>query len=94
MRFIEVGDYVLATKYKDGDPMDPFCVGRVTAIYHDRYDVMFWSGDIDVERSYRRVHKITPDEGAELISLFPEISDQLGGPSLWTHLKKIRRSKL
>jgi len=27
MREVQVTDYVLATKYGDGDPMDPFAVG-------------------------------------------------------------------
>jgi hypothetical protein len=94
---IEIGDYVLATKWFDGSPCDLFCVGFVTGTMelprHGKtlYNVEFFHepwGDTIV-RSFGRVQEITEEEGRELLDIFPSILDY-PGPSLWSHLKKIR----
>lgn len=85
-----VGDYVLATKYSDGDPMDHFCVGFVSEYtHHHRYMIVDNDGNNQRHNGFRRVEKITQDEGRQLVELMPAIGDRRG-PSLWWHLAKIR----
>lgn len=87
------GDYVLATKYGDGDPCDHFCIGFLTGILRKdqiRYDVVDSEGKLFRGNGFRRVEKITAEEGKEMLAIFPEISDK-PGPSVWSHLERIRQ---
>lgn len=90
----QVGDYVLATKYSDGDPCDHFCVGYVDRILiqYDppRYHVVDSEGQPFRGNGFRRAEKITEKEGIKLLSIFPDIAD-VPGRSLWAHLAKIRQ---
>ena len=91
-----VGDYVLATKYADGDPCDHFCVGFVQSVTEDRnndrrYNVVDDKGMSFRANGFRRAEKITKEEGHRLVDLFAEIGDR-PGPSLWTHLHQIRQA--
>jgi len=85
----QIGDYVLATRWSDGDPCDPFFVGWVV----DLADWPRWQVGDDpaqkVGRWYTRVEKITPEEGAALVAMVPEIGD-VPGPSVWERLAEIR----
>lgn len=86
----EVGDYVLATKYSDGDPCDHFYVGFVSGYtHHGRYLIVDNEGKNQRANGFRRVEKITHEEGAALVALMPQIGDRRG-KSLWWHLGKIR----
>lgn len=90
---VNVGDYVLATKYKDGDPCDHFCIGFVSEI-DDRLGTRRFMVVDDVGKSFRangfrRAERITGAEGQDLLSIFPMIGDK-PGPSLWEHLAIIR----
>lgn len=86
------GDYILATKYKDGDPCDHFYVGFFNG-YSDhepkRFMVVDNEGNNQRGNGFRRAEKITSEEGRKLIELMPEIGDR-SGPSVWWHLKQIR----
>jgi hypothetical protein len=84
-----IGDYVLATKYSDGDPQDHFCVGFLARIDGDRYIVVDRDGVVVRPNGFRRAEKITTDEGDRLVAMFPEIGDR-PGPSLWAHLYRMR----
>jgi len=88
------GSYVLATKYKDGDPCDHFFVGWVTGMtWHGRYlcaDAPA-GGENQRGNGFRRAEPITGQEGHWLVSIFPSITDK-PGPSLWEHLDEIRRA--
>lgn len=86
----QVGDYVLATKYSDGDPMDQFCVGFVSGFApNGRFDVVDNSGQMFRNNGFRRAEKITDDEGSELVGLVSSIGDRRG-PSVWWHISNIR----
>lgn len=86
----EVGDYVLATKYGDGDPCDHFFVGFVSEYtHHGRYLIVDNEGVNQRANGFRRVERLTADEGRKLVELMPSIGDR-DGPSLWWHLSNIR----
>ena len=90
---IGIGDYVLATKYFDGDPCDHFFVGFVSGYtWHRRYLVVDGNGVVQRQNGFRRAERITIEEGRQLVSMIPAIGDKLG-PSLWWHLDEIRRSE-
>jgi hypothetical protein len=90
---LQKGDYVLATKYDDGDPCDQFCVGfyrnPLTQYTKVRHDIVDSDGNLFRGNGFRRAEVITQEEGSALIALFPEISDK-PGKSLWWHLGTIR----
>jgi hypothetical protein len=91
---IKINDYVLATKYSDGDPRDHFCVGFVKEIMNNynpaRYDVVDSGGKSFRGNGFRRVMKIKKEEGERLVALFPLIGDK-PGKSVWWHLRQIRK---
>jgi hypothetical protein len=86
---VEVGDYVLATKYSDGDPRDHFCVGFLSRIDGDRCIVVDGYGIVVRPNGFRRAERITREEGDKLVAMFLEIADR-PGPSLWEHLRRMR----
>ncbi len=80
------GDYVLATKYSDGDPQDHWCVGYyagITAPHYDppRFDVVDGEGKQFRGNGFRRVEKITPERGAWMLQYARDI--ELSGLSVW-----------
>jgi len=86
----KVGDYVLATKYRDGDPCDHFCVGFVSGYTENgRYLIVDNDGVNQRANGFRRAERITDDEGQRLVEMIPDISDN-DGPSVWWHLNNIR----
>lgn len=85
-----VGDYVLATKYEDGDPCDHFYVGFVSGFTGDgRFLVVDNEGNEQRRNGFRRAEVITAEEGRKLCDLMPEIGDKPGN-SVWWHLSRIR----
>ena len=83
------GDYVLATKYADGDPCDHFFVGFFLHQDRERYFVVDNNGFQVRAGGFRRIEKITTAEGCQLVDMMPVIGDK-PGPSIWWHLAKIR----
>jgi hypothetical protein len=97
------GDYVLATKYHDGDPGDGYavgfydrpldCVGGVT-----RHLVVDGDGKQFRANGFRRVEKISDAEGRWLIERFPEFkplemdydTEEVTGKSVWDWLADAR----
>jgi len=79
------GDYVLATKYSDGDPGDHYCVGYLQEIMDHfgeaRYVVVDNSGVPFRANGFRRAKRISHERGVWLIARFPEIEQ--GRRSLW-----------
>lgn len=91
---VDIGQYVLATKYPDGDPCDHFFVGWVSGYtWHERYLIVDNNGIEQRGNGFRRAEPITKDEGKQLVALAPLIGDK-DGPSLWSHLAKIRGEDL
>lgn len=95
------GDYVLATKYSDGDPGDHFVVGFYDGKERDRYHV------VDAEwmrfraNGFRRCEPITQQEGEWLFKRFRDIEsepfhhseadEEIIGKSVWDWLEEARR---
>jgi hypothetical protein len=90
---INKGDYVLATKYEDGDPGDNWAVG-----YYDRMhdfgkpphqDVRYFVVDGEGKQfrggiGFRRVGKINTEYGAWLLSVAKELEKAPpGSVNLW-----------
>lgn len=69
---IKKGDYVLATKYSDGDPNDQWCVGfykeNFAAGSETRHDVVDIGGNSFRCNGFRRVRKITHEQGEYLLN--------------------------
>lgn len=87
---LEVGDYVLATKWDDGSPCDHFCVGFLSGYtWHNRYDIVDNNGKLFRGNGFRRAERITAEEGNALLRIFPEIANK-PGRSLWWHLDTLR----
>ena len=83
----EVGDYVLATKYGDGDPQDHWCIGFYDGLTnamkydHPRYDVLDGDGKNFRGNGFRRIKKITHERGSWMLNHAKEI--ELSGKSVW-----------
>jgi hypothetical protein len=94
-----IGDYVLATKYSDGDPGDPWALG----FYAGELDMGITRHDIKVEprylvndssgatirgNGYRRVARVRKDVGAWLLNVAAKQLEQSppGTVNIWTML--------
>lgn len=103
----ELGDYVLATKYSDGDPGDHYAVGYLERI-DMRHDIRFIVVDNDKKpfraNGFRRCAQITEEEGHWLIEHFPDFKffetkeDEFGeevrvGWSVWDWLAFYRSDR-
>lgn len=68
---LELGDYVLATKYSDGDPGDHFCVGFYSgSLDHcgePRYMVVDSNGQNFRGNGFRRIKKISKARGEFIV---------------------------
>ncbi len=94
------GDYVLATKYSDGDPGDHWAVGFYdgpTDHSDPRYHVVDAKGQLFRHNGFRRIESITRDEGARILEIMNQFSplycDDDGaviGKSIWDWLEEIR----
>lgn len=79
---LTIGDYVLATKWSDGDPSDQWVVGFFTGkISEDRYMVADVEGNQFRGNGFRRVKKISAEHGRWLLEHKQDI--ECGGRSLW-----------
>ena len=82
-----VGDYVLATKYSDGDPQDHWYVGFYAGLTNPekydppRYDVVDGEGNNFRGNGFRRIKKITPERGAWMLKHAKHI--EMSGRSVW-----------
>lgn len=68
MTEIQIDDYVLATKYHDGDPGDAWAVGFYAGSRGDRHLVVDSNGMQLRHSGYRRIGRITAEYGAWLLS--------------------------
>lgn len=86
-----VGDYVLATKYSDGDPGDSwalgFYAGQMLKYTPPRHDVVDSDGKRFRGNGYRRVARIRNDVGAWLLVAAKQLEQSPPGTvNLWTML--------
>jgi hypothetical protein len=85
------GDYVLATKYSDGDPRDQWAVG-----FYDEFDAKGTGRHYIVDsegkqmrvNGFRRVERISAAFGAYILSDVQDI--EWSEKSLWEHLEEWR----
>lgn len=82
---LKPGDYVLATKYSDGDPQDHwfvgFFVGMLPKVDGDRYEVAWGDGKLARGNGFRRAEKITAKRGQWLLDHQDDIFQ--GTHSVW-----------
>lgn len=85
-----IGDYVLASKWHDGDPKDPWAVGFLDGVVPGRigirYRVVNDKGMPFWANGFRRVKKITPARGKWLLENSVEI--EASGRSVWWWLRR------
>jgi len=86
------GDYVLATKYEDGDPADHWFVGIYSHQTNDRHHVVDSNGHMPRQNGFRRVERITEEEGKWILNntelRLAEFETQQ--KSVWDFLAEIR----
>lgn len=80
------GDYVLATKYNDGDPGDNWAVGFYDREEGGRHFVVDGEGKQIRYSGYRRAGRITSEYGNWLLGTAAKILEQSppGTVNLWT----------
>ena len=82
MNKIKKGDYVIGTKYSDGDPMDQFAIGLFSGMtWHGRFNIVDNDGNLFRGNGFRRVKKISGKVGRELVKQIPFIESS--GKSVW-----------
>lgn len=68
---VKKGDYVVATKYPDGDPGDPFCIGFYNGSYDHygttRHLVVDGNGQNFRHNGFRRVERVGSKRGAWIV---------------------------
>jgi hypothetical protein len=89
-----IGDYVLATKYGDGDPGDHFAVGYYAGRtpLNDRHLVVHGEGIPFRANGFRRVKKISAGRGSWLVEHFPEI--ERSSHSVWWWARRSMAAKV
>lgn len=82
------GDYVLATKWRDGDPQDHWVVGFYDGFDGERHFVVDNKGNQFRGNGFRRARKIKPEYGTWLLNNTTNImsSDR----SLWSWLRHVQ----
>jgi hypothetical protein len=96
MASLKRGDYVLATKYHDGDPLDHWVVGFFDSMLKkqggDRYMVIDEDGNQFRGNGFRRARKISEREGRWLLSNAQWI--EWSNVSVWRWLCRIPKQQL
>lgn len=73
---LKVGDYVLATKFSDGDPKDPFAIGFIHSMQEGpRFRIVDQHGMAVYGGAMRRAKKITKERGHFLVSHIDHIEN-------------------
>lgn len=84
---IKKGDYVLASKYRDGDPGDQFCVGFYDSSFGDgtgtRHLVLDSEGKQFRRNGFRRVARIGNERGKWIVQHLTLIEKMGGRYSVW-----------
>lgn len=84
---LKKGDYVLATKYADGDPGDSFCVGFYDGYYDNgterRHLVVDSEGKQFRRNGHRRVEKLSHKRGVWIVEHLLHIEAMERRYSVW-----------
>ena len=83
------GDYVLATKYADGDPQDQWCVGFYDGVIaNGRHFIVDGEGRQFRANGFRRCQKIDQEHGRWFLDNAKAI--ELSGRGIWSHLRMLK----
>ena len=84
---INNGDYVVATKYRDGDPVDQFCIGFYKGFYihygETRHLVVDSNGTNFRINGFRRVARISSKRGSWMVDHLKHIETMKDRFSVW-----------
>lgn len=84
---VKKGDYVVATKYSDGDPGDQFCVGYYDGSYEHfgeiRHLVVDGDGKSFRANGFRRVAKVGSRRGSWIVLHLTLIGQLMDRYSVW-----------
>lgn len=81
---LEKGDYVLATKYSDGDPQDHWCVGFYDGpTWNDRHVVVDGEGMPFRANGFRRVKRISAERGEWMLAHAKDIDQSMRSVWFW-----------
>lgn len=80
---VSKGDYVLVTKYQDGDPADHWAVGLYSHQDGDRHFAVDGDGRNFRANGFRRVGKISEEVGAWLLANARDLEMSSPGTNLW-----------
>lgn len=85
---LQIGDYVLATKYHDGDPGDNWALGYYNGERGGRHYVLDGNGQNIRGNGFARAARIRPDVGRWLLSVAAPHLEKCppGTVNLWTML--------
>lgn len=87
MKNPQIGDYVLATKYRDGDPGDQFCIGFYNGFFDHfgqvRHLVIDGNGKSFRHNGFRRVETISAKRGEWMIKHLELIERMKDRYSVW-----------
>ena len=78
---MDKSEYVLATKYNDGDSRDQWCVGFYDREENGRHYVVDINGKQFRANGFRRIAKISRKRGKFILHNIKEI--EMGSKSLW-----------
>lgn len=102
MNKLNKGDYVLATKWRDGDPADSWGIGFYDGMRGGnivRHYVLDADGQQLRTNGFRRVERISQSEGDLIFALYKACQKnyvlfRTVVPSLWNLLDSLRQTKL
>ncbi|HET7896446.1 MAG TPA: hypothetical protein VFL47_02215 [Flavisolibacter sp.] len=90
MEQLQKGDYVIATKYDDGDPKDHFAVGFFDSMtWHNRYNIVTSEGELFRGNGFRKAKKISQEVGAKIVSHIKDIEQN--DKSVWEWVSEFEK---
>ncbi len=84
---LKPGDYVVATKYRDGDPGDQFCIGIYAGVYDHygtaRHLVVDNEGKQFRANGFREVRRVSRKRGEWMVRHLAYIEARMNRFSVW-----------
>jgi len=87
---MEEGDYVVATKYSDGDSKDHFVVGWFRDMtHHNRYNIVDDDGKLFRHNGFRKAKIISKEIGIKIVQEIPFIENS--DKSVWNFVNQLEQ---
>lgn len=64
----KIGEYVLASRWPDKDPLDPWCIGFVESIIESLSGIEYML--VGNRRKWKNIYRISKHEGEEWLRLY------------------------